>query len=149
MVDHARGDRSAQAALFASAMGGYQQSRDRMATANLKLVASIANKFLYTGMPLEDLIQEGNIGLMKAVERFDHARGYRFSTYASWWIRHAISRALADKGRAVREAMFARIPLKRFAEPEDFVGALIYLISDASSFMTGQVLYLDGGYTAC
>ena len=54
-----------------------------------------------------------------------------------------------DKGRAVREAMFSRIPLKRFAEPEDFVGALIYLISDASSFMTGQVLYLDGGYTAC
>ena len=54
-----------------------------------------------------------------------------------------------DKGRAVREAMFARIPLKRFAEPEDFVGALIYLISDASTFMTGQVLYLDGGYTAC
>jgi NAD(P)-dependent dehydrogenase (short-subunit alcohol dehydrogenase family) len=54
-----------------------------------------------------------------------------------------------DKGRAVREAMFARIPLKRFAEPEDFVGALIYLLSDASTFMTGQVLYLDGGYTAC
>jgi NAD(P)-dependent dehydrogenase (short-subunit alcohol dehydrogenase family) len=54
-----------------------------------------------------------------------------------------------DKGRATREAMFARIPLKRFAEPEDFVGALIYLISDSSSFMTGQVLYLDGGYTAC
>lgn len=54
-----------------------------------------------------------------------------------------------DKGRATREAMFARIPLKRFAEPEDFVGALIYLLSEASSFMTGQVLYLDGGYTSC
>lgn len=54
-----------------------------------------------------------------------------------------------DKGRATREAMFARIPLKRFAEPEDFVGALVYLLSDASTFMTGQVLYLDGGYTAC
>lgn len=54
-----------------------------------------------------------------------------------------------DKGRATREAMFARIPLKRFAEPEDFVGALQYLLSDASTFMTGQVLYLDGGYTAC
>lgn len=54
-----------------------------------------------------------------------------------------------EKGRATREAMFSRIPLKRFAEPEDFIGALIYLLSDASSFMTGQVLYLDGGYTAC
>lgn len=54
-----------------------------------------------------------------------------------------------DKGRSVREAMFARIPLRRFAEPEDFVGALQYLLSDASTFMTGQVLYLDGGYTAC
>jgi NAD(P)-dependent dehydrogenase (short-subunit alcohol dehydrogenase family) len=54
-----------------------------------------------------------------------------------------------EKGRATREAMFARIPLKRFAEPEDFVGALVYLLSDASTFMTGQVLYLDGGYTAC
>jgi len=54
-----------------------------------------------------------------------------------------------DKGRETREAMFARIPLRRFAEPEDFVGALIYLLSDASSFYTGQVMYLDGGYTAC
>lgn len=54
-----------------------------------------------------------------------------------------------EKGRATREAMFARIPLKRFAEPEDFVGALVYLLSDASTFMTGQVLYLDGGYTSC
>ena len=54
-----------------------------------------------------------------------------------------------EKGRATREAMFSRIPLKRFAEPEDFVGALVYLLSDSSSFMTGQVLYLDGGYTAC
>ena len=54
-----------------------------------------------------------------------------------------------EKGRSTREAMFARIPLRRFAEPEDFVGPLIYLLSDASSFFTGQVMYLDGGYTAC
>ena len=77
-------------------------TKNEFVKANLRLVVSIARRFNYGRMPLADLIQEGNIGLIKAVERYDYRRGYRFSTYASWWIRHAISRALADKGRAVR-----------------------------------------------
>jgi RNA polymerase primary sigma factor len=79
-----------------------QRARNEFIKSNLRLVVSIARRFNHGRMPLSDLIQEGNIGLIKAVERYDYRRGYRFSTYASWWIRHAISRALADKGRSVR-----------------------------------------------
>jgi len=75
--------------------------------ANLRLVVSIARRYDRGQMPLIDLIQEGNLGLIKAVERFDYRRGFRFNTYASWWIRHAIGRALADKGQAVRVPVHA------------------------------------------
>jgi RNA polymerase primary sigma factor len=77
-------------------------ARNAFVKANLRLVVSIARRFNHGRMALADLIQEGNLGLIKAVERYDYRRGFRFSTYASWWIRHAISRALADKGREVR-----------------------------------------------
>ncbi|MFT3699114.1 MAG: sigma-70 family RNA polymerase sigma factor [Kofleriaceae bacterium] len=77
-------------------------ARNDFVKANLRLVVSIARRFNHGRMALADLIQEGNLGLLKAVERYDYKKGFRFSTYASWWIRHAISRALADKGREVR-----------------------------------------------
>jgi RNA polymerase primary sigma factor len=79
-----------------------QQVKNRFVRANLRLVVTIAHHHNHGRLPLDDLIQEGNIGLIKAIDRFDYARGYRFSTYATWWIRHCISRALADKGRTVR-----------------------------------------------
>ena len=78
------------------------QLRDEFVRANLRLVVTMARRYDRGAMPLSDLIQEGNLGLMHAVSRFDHRRGLRFSTYACWWIRHAIGRALADKARAVR-----------------------------------------------
>jgi RNA polymerase primary sigma factor len=78
------------------------ESRNKFVKANLGLVVSVARRYQHGGLPLTDLIQEGNLGLIKAVSRFDYRRGYRFSTYATWWIRHSIGRALADKGRTVR-----------------------------------------------
>jgi RNA polymerase primary sigma factor len=79
-----------------------QQAREVMVTANLRLVVSIAKQFAQHGVPLPDLIQEGNLGLMRAVEKFDPSRGYKLSTYASWWIRAYIARALFEQGRTVR-----------------------------------------------
>jgi RNA polymerase primary sigma factor len=81
---------------------GDQAARDRMITCNLRLVVKIAKRYLNRGLPLLDLIEEGNLGLIKAVERFEISRGFRFSTYATWWIRQCVERALMNQGSTIR-----------------------------------------------
>jgi RNA polymerase primary sigma factor len=80
----------------------YKRAKESLVRANLRLVISVSKKFVNRGLQFSDLIQEGNIGLMKAVEKFDYHRGYKFSTYATWWIRQAITRGIADQGRTIR-----------------------------------------------
>ena len=91
-----------EVALAKRAEGGDLAAKERLIEANLRLVVSIAKRYLGRGLSLLDLIQEGNLGLMRAVEKFDYRRGFKFSTYATWWIRQAVTRALADQARTIR-----------------------------------------------
>lgn len=102
LADAAVGDKSDDANRFLAAIRSLAASRDRMAGANLRLVLSIAKRYLYSGLPMDDLIQEGNIGLLKAVDKFDWRRGYKFSTMATWWIRQQVSRSAADDAKTIR-----------------------------------------------
>ena len=91
-----------EVALSRRAKAGDERARQKLIEKNLKLVVSVAKRYRGYGLPFEDLIQEGNIGLMKGVEKYDPDRGFRFSTYATWWIRQAVQRAVADKSRTIR-----------------------------------------------
>ena len=100
--------------LSTSARRGDGEARHKLIVSNLRLVVSIAKKYLYYGLPLLDLIEEGNLGLMKAVQRYDPTRGCKFSTYATWWIRQAVTRSLSNQGRTIRVPVYVTDNIARY-----------------------------------
>jgi len=98
---------------------GDEQARKKMIRSNLRLVINIAKKYIHLGIPLLDLIEEGNLGLMKAVDKFNHRKGFRFSTYAAWWIRQGIIRAIAQQGKMVRLPVYINELLTKWKKTKE------------------------------
>jgi RNA polymerase primary sigma factor len=105
------------------AQAGDQRARNKLVERNLRLVISVAKRYRGMGLPFEDLIQEGNLGLVRAVEKFDPERGHRFSTYVTWWIRQAIGRAISDKGRTIRVPVHAGEKIRKMTRTSNQLSA--------------------------
>jgi RNA polymerase primary sigma factor len=126
--------------LSRKARKGSKDARDRMIRANLRLVINIAKKYMHLGIPFMDLIEEGNVGLMKAVEKFDPRKGFRFSTYAAWWIKQSITRSIFDQSRTVRIPVYVNEMLTKYKKTnERLMGKLRRVPTDTEIAKTMRV----------
>jgi RNA polymerase primary sigma factor len=133
------------------AQRGEKEARDHMIRANLRLVINIAKKYMYLGIPLMDLIEEGNVGLMKAVEKFNPNKGFRFSTYAAWWIKQSITRSVFDQSRTIRIPVYVNELLSKYKKTnERLMGKLKRVPTDSeiarSMRMTSEKVCKIRGY---